>query len=476
MKKRYINNLIVFSLLISLLIISLCLLCSCDLSKNQNNQNNTIIENNTNTGDNGNNGSNTDIGDETGNETDNGFIVSYSVDRNVGGKIVGKRSQTINWGDDAETVVAVADEDYIFVGWSDLSFEAARQDKEIERNFEYVAYFQPISKIFRYDYGELYSGSKHGSVTLNRDNLDHVEFDVPQMNGYVFLGWYADKNFRVKITDENGRLMLGFYTFDLDTEVIYARWKQNGMDEKPIYRVLTVFVDEVEAQLQPTYNLDEPYISVSYKMSVIEQRLFALITTGVCDYLNNLFDGEVKFEFDNYYTTRPINENSFESGNNSGLRTYSLQANRINEVQGLLENYRSVMTLFSMNDWDRVLHNVGGSSTAKYGMSHIEEELMGYIINYEPLQDVFNDLKKDRNDIKWLQSLDSYLHEFIHTIEQKYYFDEIYEYHEALDYYLNKGGYGTLDISALYLLNQAEINGKFVGIPKSYWEDGDPHM
>ena len=115
MKKRYINNLIVFSLLISLLIISLCLLYSCDLSKNQNNQNNTIIENNTNTGDSGNNGSNTDIGDETGNETDNGFIVSYSVDRNVGGKIVGKRSQTINWGDDAETVVAVADEDYIFV-------------------------------------------------------------------------------------------------------------------------------------------------------------------------------------------------------------------------------------------------------------------------------------------------------------------------------------------------------------------------
>ena len=46
-----------------------------------------------------------------------------------------------------------------------------------------VAYFEPIEKTFRYDYGEL-AAPLENTVTLNRNNLQAAQFAVPSMTGW----------------------------------------------------------------------------------------------------------------------------------------------------------------------------------------------------------------------------------------------------------------------------------------------------
>jgi uncharacterized repeat protein (TIGR02543 family) len=61
-----------------------------------------------------------------------------------GGSIIGSKMQYVSFGGDAETVTAVADEGYIFVGWSDGATTAERTDKSITLPQTVRAIFQPI--------------------------------------------------------------------------------------------------------------------------------------------------------------------------------------------------------------------------------------------------------------------------------------------------------------------------------------------
>ncbi len=71
--------------------------------------------------------------------------VSYIVDE--GGYITGgEADQLVAPGDDADPVVAEAEDGWVFVGWDDDSTNPARHDKNITEPVEYVAIFEPIDE------------------------------------------------------------------------------------------------------------------------------------------------------------------------------------------------------------------------------------------------------------------------------------------------------------------------------------------
>ena len=68
--------------------------------------------------------------------------VSYIVEE--GGYITGEADQLVAPGEDADPVVAEAEDGWMFVGWDDESTNPARHDKNITEPREYVAIFEPI--------------------------------------------------------------------------------------------------------------------------------------------------------------------------------------------------------------------------------------------------------------------------------------------------------------------------------------------
>ncbi len=67
------------------------------------------------------------------------FTVEYSAGK--GGHIIGTEKQTVIEGEDAERVLAVADDGYMFYAWSDGEVNPSRQDKDIEKDTAVSAVF-----------------------------------------------------------------------------------------------------------------------------------------------------------------------------------------------------------------------------------------------------------------------------------------------------------------------------------------------
>ena len=70
--------------------------------------------------------------------------VTYIIED--GGYIEGEADQLVLDGKDAESVVAVADEGYVFVGWDDGGKKPARTDRQITESQIFTAIFVPIDE------------------------------------------------------------------------------------------------------------------------------------------------------------------------------------------------------------------------------------------------------------------------------------------------------------------------------------------
>ena len=70
------------------------------------------------------------------------FTVSYFAEE--GGRIEGVEAQQVTAGESASTVVAVAEEGWVFDGWSDGNTSAVRTDRNIQADAEYFAIFIPV--------------------------------------------------------------------------------------------------------------------------------------------------------------------------------------------------------------------------------------------------------------------------------------------------------------------------------------------
>ncbi len=411
-----------------------------------------------------------------------GYELTYRVAGESGGTIPAGYRQVAEMGEESPHVEAVPDEGYVFCGWSDLSAEAVHYVEKAERSLEYVAYFEPIKKSFRYEYGAGFGAPLATEITLDRGAIGEAEFVVPQREGYTFCGWYADEGYTVKVVHGSGKLMLGYRTFALQTDALYARWEKVG--EEPItYKVLMIAVDPIDATLYS--EIAERDIHVNHGMTAIEREACEAIADKFSYYLNKWFEGRVIFEVDRYYTLRPLTEESFILGYPTDYPHYRTTGWIIKEIHDIIKEYECTMTSLNLLDYDSLLHSssVMGMGEQEHGMVYLDNRIFPapdkipgqYVVekirNYYEEGGTIDKYELAAHYIK------TYLHEFAHTIEMRYYYpipgsgydEEVYDFHKWVAESWS-AGYKLLETIRLYLLHEAGLGGERVGIPPSYWE------
>lgn len=394
--------------------------------------------------------------------------VTYQVADGVGGRITGNLKQYVNAGETTQAVTAVPDNGYVFCGWSDLTNDTTHNVKDADKSFDYFAYFEPIEKTFKYDYGIASGLPLSSEVTLNRNYLGCAKFVKPELAGYTFCGWYLDKEYTVKAVHENGQYMLGKRAFSLETDTLYAKWRAKDEAEfEPTYKIMIVAVEEFKATLLSSKTQTE--IEVDYKMTTPERELLSVLSDKVREYLNLWFDGKVKFEVDTYFTCETVGEDSVTKASTPNFRCYSVDANFIPETGVLNKLYHSVLTAFGMNDYEYLLHDGAGSAWVKYGVVNIEglcgsykiEQLIEEIRN----SDYNDDHTQDMRIYSAKTIIGTFIHELVHTCENVY-GNELVEFHKVI---YHDGDYHSIEYSKLYLLGEAIYNGEKCGIPEEYW-------
>ncbi len=394
--------------------------------------------------------------------------VTYQVADGVGGRITGNLKQYVNAGETTQAVTAVPDTGYVFCGWSDLTNDTTHSVENAKESFDYFAYFEPIEKTFKYDYGIASGLPLSSEVTLNRNYLGCAKFVKPELAGYTFCGWYLDKEYTVKAVHENGQYMLGKRAFSLETDTLYAKWRAKDETEfEPTYKIMIVAVEEFKATLLSSKTQTE--IEVDYKMTTPERELLSVLSDKVREYLNLWFDGKVKFEVDTYFTCDTVGEDSVDSGNAAGFISYDVDANFIPETGELNKLYHSVLTAFGMNDYEYLLHRSAGSAWVKYGVVNIEGLVFGQVIE-QLIEEIRNcdyndDHTQDMRIYNAKTIIGTFIHEFVHTCENVYN-NELVEFHKVI---YHDGDYHSIEYSKLYLLGEAIYNGEKCGIPEEYW-------
>lgn len=404
-----------------------------------------------------------------------GYQIEFKVNNNVGGKLIGDTLQTVLPQQDCTPVKAVADKGYVFSGWCDLNTDAERKVVNAYISYEYMAYFEPVEKTFKYDYGKEYKTPAEPEITLNRYNLQNVKFAMPQLAGYKFCGWYADKNYKVKVVNENGIYMLGYSGFILETDTLYARWETDEESEIPVYKLLIVYTDEVNALLFSS--VTNGNVDVNYKMSGFDRVLCLAVTDKMHYCLNDWFGGTVKFEVDSYFTLIPVGSESFDRGmTTSGKLDYTVDSNDLPELFKLNGLYHSTLTAFGLGEAEEFLSFVGGSASNKYGSVVLDDTILG--ANYNPphitlQQEIDCDIITDKN----VSIIRAFMHEFTHTCEMTFGHDSsgnspilVKGFHEIKDYYIINLKLDHYTAIKAYLLGEAKFENLTCGIPYYYWQ------
>lgn len=351
-----------------------------------------------------------------------------------------------------------------------------------------------IQNIFTYNYNEATGNNTEKEIELNPEDYLQTRLVVPIREKFEFDGWYSDWLFKTRVSDNQGEIVIGEELFENKSKQLYAKWKN---DNAPIYPVLMVFVTEVDAELQAT---NGEMIKVDYSMTSSERKVCEMIAPMLEEYLNAMMNGAVYFKLDSYFTSEVVGTRSFirgigqSLGGTDLLYNYDLPAYTIPELggmekpevngfppiekiegDGLLSKYRTIMTTFSMNDHEDVLHFIGGSSERKYSSIHLETLFSSLIKQGYTVDDLF-----DPYFYKWWKFyMEVYVHEFTHSVEL-YLENKIQnelDYHEIKKQYALKYGYGyvgqsgafEIEISRLFLLGKAEIEGEFFGVRHNFW-------
>lgn len=397
-----------------------------------------------------------------------GYSAEYKVNNGVGGKIIGETYQAVLPNTDFTVVEAIPDEGYAFGGWSDLQTESVRQDINVERSVEHIAYFEPIIRTFNCDYGIASGIPMESAVTINRENIILDGYPTPTIGGYTFEGWYADSEYKLKVINGDGRYMLGYYGFSLKTDTLYARWKPIDVSG-PEFKVLLLFVNEVEATLYPAKigGEKEPR-DVHHIMTTIDREFCAVSHGLVSKYLIEWLSDLTTVEVDAYYTTQNAGEcilyTPWQSDN------YFLETSDLPELSSLYTCYNSILSVYGVDNLDGYLANrsVAGTGSTKYANIHLENFYLSSIINHRPLQNYLSIIKTD--DYRAEEFIVAFIHEFVHTCEQSYKEGTIMSFHRA--YYSNLTHVNlSLQLMRSYLLGQIEYNGEIGGLPKSFWTE-----
>lgn len=395
-----------------------------------------------------------------------GFKAKYTVDGE--GTIIGNTDQIVVYGEMTETVTAIPNTGYRFVAWSDGVKTAKRTDRATIDIEVYAIFEWRDTDIFTYNYNYATDNCSEDGITLIRGHVDSVSAIVPQRGQYfTFDGWYLDESFTHKAFDVNGNNLLGEEIFNSPSRDLYAKW--NVREEYvTTYKVLMVYVTQIDATFVGNDGKSEELHYVMPK-DLISQCIE--LTKHFRDTLNDMLDGLVNFEIDSYFTTKSVDEYCFT---NEKYSTY-IYANQIPELNsnGILDEYRSILTMFSFGNKKNLETSWAGIGGEKYAAIPLDVHI-----------DVYGNLLKAFEDYGSI--IGTCVHEFIHTIE---YSITSYNYHHAYN-----PAVPTWILDKLFLLNQfptdfysklcdypelwrkdcfleAWFNSDKAGVPYGYWID-----
>lgn len=355
-----------------------------------------------------------------------GCKVNYAVNGN--GTIVGKPSQTVVYGENAETVTAMPDKGYRFVKWSDGVKSATRQDKVLGQPINVCALFEwRNTDTFSYHYNYATGNYFEEGLTLTRGEVNDQTAIVPERDYFDFGGWYFDEKCTQKAFDVNGNNLLGEDIFNSPSRDLYAKWDVKS-EYVTTYKILMVYVTKINGKFVGN---DGQCLEVDYNMSQELRSQCVELTKRFNDMLNNMLDGLVNFEINSYFTTKSVDESCFKNEINDTC----IFANQIPELNNskFLDNYRSVITIYSFGGEENLLVNWAGTAGKKYATIPIDKVIRFYGNIYDALYE-YDSL------------IGTCVHEFIHTIERGI---ACFDYHKAYNPYIPR------NISdKLYLLNQ----------------------
>lgn len=378
--------------------------------------------------------------------------LSVKFNAEEGGYIEGETNQTVLYGDSSIEVKAIPDENHLFADWSDGIMTETRTFTETKENSEINALFVSKTKTMRYDFD--IPSVYHNEITLTHGNLDATKFYIPEKQGYIFDGWYINKELTKKVTDGRGYYFRGNTIFHDESNILYPKWIT---ELNKTFKILIVFTETIDAVL-PT--IDNVLIDIDYKMPFAQRRVCDLIPDEISTILNKWLDGKVKFEVDTFYTTKPILTeyfNSIEPGWDPEQRpdnNHFIDANYIPEVFPVLQDYRSILTSINMNDANHLLHQAAGLGIEKYACIYLDDR-----IDYLAL---FADVS---NLQIWHSLIRTYLHEFSHTIEGV---GSGIGVHDVISYYWNI--LDNIESIRRFLTKEALIDGEYVGMNLDYWQ------
>lgn len=379
---------------------------------------------------------------------------NLNYDSGIYGHVEGVTNQTVFYGESAWAVTAIPDEGCEFVQWSDGVTTAQRLDMNVKSGETITALFKRIYVRFKLDYRSGTADTDMSEVIFYENDFKAVKFPVPTREHYTFGGWYIGEK---QVTDENGTMVIGKELLQCTERKISAKWIAN---ENYTYKILMVYVTELDAvipSIRGNGNFD-----VYYKMSDFDIEICKTITKQMDFYLNDMLDGLVTFEVDEYFTTQPVGNESIRSVGSGSF----IDANDIPEIfnSGIYEDYQSILTVFCMDDYDHEFRDcAGGVSYAKYGTVFLESVYDENLLNGDPLEDIL-----DTDYWRWYSIIEPFIHELSHTIELQ--MNMPYEYHKVIGWAHSQLMYDHLLMNRLFYNNMIEIDGKITGIPLGFWK------
>ena len=408
--------------------------------------------------------------------------IEYTVEylASEGGEIVGKELQTIRHGAASEAVEAKPNEGYRFVSWSDNVLTSTRNDRYVYENISVTAQFEKLSKTFTLDFRTADSDITEQTVKVDYGKISELKFPVVQKEHYTFNGWYVwgqDKN--DLIADANGEIVKGNEIFDIKPSRLIPSWTAN---ETFTYKILLVYVTEVHAELPTKIIAENRTKQVDYVMSETERKFYQLTTKAVKAYLDDIMDGLVTFEVDEYFTTQPFTAEDFKYGSGGpGRKAISLFPNEIPEVKDILGNYDSALTAFSLDDLELDFYNEAGTAGARYGQVYLDDVLRAFNLHKLTLEEVVEGVdpyswvvgrgeteteKEYAMRSEWQNWIVTFIHELSHTIEDRV---NCYNYHKAIVELQRNQTIDGKYANKLYYMKSAPVDGKKVGISYNFW-------
>ena len=382
-----------------------------------------------------------------------GYPISYQAGEH--GRVVGETEQvvTTHYGSTTE-VTAVPDKGYTFIGWSDGVTKATRQDRLVEGK-KVTAYFEWVED-YDFTYHDNYATANctEASVRLKRGENSGITINVPIREHFHFRGWYFDKEYQEQATDEYGKIIVE-EVYNQPSRDLYAKWEPVEEDIVT-YKILMVYVTAIDGVFK---GRDGTYEQLHYRMSIEERAFCEELSKQYTEAVNDLLDGLVRFEVDSYYTLRSITEECFDKdmGKDGGT---DILVDRIPELanSGMLDEYRSVITVYSLGQIKNLNPYYSGAADVKYAR-----------VPYDKIPSIES-------------GVGTCIHEFFHTIEQGM---TCFEFHDVQNPYTYLGDFSEMIQFKLYALNQwttalkeakldelreAWLTGEKLGIPYSAWK------